>query len=114
MLVKYRLPGGPPPPLHEYGVKVRSARTEATTARNVKTRQGCRRSRDASHSAIATAPGKKYGTKPKWRPIRKYSTLWTNRFAKSCSTLSASESLVLCSGVALQTSSADPSNGNVP
>ena len=38
--------------------------------------------------------GRRYGTKPEWRPSRKYSTLWLKRFTNSdgCSTLSASES----------------------
>src|SRR5207237_4262295 len=59
-LMKYRLPAGPPPPLHENGAKTSSASTEAVTARAVRIRHGWRRSRDASQRPIATTPGKKY------------------------------------------------------
>src|SRR5215831_11961909 len=95
--MKYRLPGGPPPPLHVNGASTSKATAEAATARNVRTRHGRRRSGEDSHQPTATMPGKKYGTKPKWRPIRKYSTLWVKRLVKSVRTFSASESLVLIS-----------------
>src|SRR5262249_33301392 len=111
--MKYRLPGGPPPPLQVYGAKTSSAITEATTAPNVRIRQGRLRSADTSHIRMATTPGKKYGTKPKCRPIRKYSTLCANRLPKSLKMLSESESFVLCCPAAAQTFSRDPSKGNV-
>ncbi len=93
--MKYRLPGGPPPPLHVYGKKTSSTTVVAMTARNVNTRRTSRRSSEISHNRITTTPGKKYGRKPEWRPIAKYSTLWTNRLLKSFSTFSASDSFVL-------------------
>jgi hypothetical protein len=66
-----------------------------TTAIAISSRHGRRRSLENSHNTMARAPGKKYGTNPKWRPTRKYSTLCSNRFEKSWSTLSESESFVL-------------------
>src|SRR5205814_6122547 len=111
--MKYRLPGGPPPPLQEYGAKTSSAPAETATASSVRTRDGSRRSADASHRPIATAPGKKYGTKPKWRPMKKYSTLCAKRFGKSLKTPSASESLVACSGACANAPCPEPSNGNL-
>src|SRR5262249_14255018 len=111
-LMKSRWPGGPPPPLQVYGANTSSATTDTATAANVSTRHGWPRSLDPSHIRIATSPGKKYGTNPKCRPTKKYSTLCVNLLEKSLKTLSASESLVLCCAAAAQTFSRDASNGN--
>src|SRR3954471_21668224 len=108
----YRFPVGPPPPLHENGAYTSSAIADPTTDKKISNRHGCVRSRDSSHRPIATIPGKKYGTNPKCRPTRKYSTLCAKRGAKFWSTLSESESFVLISvPLRSHTLSFDPSNG---
>src|SRR6185436_16718533 len=48
------------------------------TPANVNTRNGSDRVRENNQATIANAPGKKYGTKPKWRPTRKYLVLITS------------------------------------
>ncbi len=112
--MKYRLPGGPPPPLHVNGAKTINVSAEATTAAKVSSRHGRARSALNSHARTAMTPGKKYGTRPKWRPTRKYFTFNAKRYQKFVSTFSASESLVLISmPLRSQASGAAPSNGNV-
>src|SRR5690348_5208967 len=111
---KYRFPGGPPPPLHVYGSISRRASAATAAPANDSARQMVRLSFDDNHSAIATAPGKKYGMKPKWRPIRKYSTLWKNRPGSSAGsrTFSASDSFVVIEMPRLVHVASGASNGN--
>src|SRR5262245_4554963 len=111
--MKYRLPGGPPPPLHVNGANTSSAIADPSTARKTRMRHGRARSHEMSHKTRATAPGKKYGTKPKWRPIRKYFVLSVMRLVKSVSTLAESESFVLISIARSHAGGVEPSNGNV-
>src|SRR6266851_5980743 len=114
MLRKYRLPGGPPPPLQEYGASTSHTPVEPISPRSVSVRHSLKRSREHAHQIRATAPGKKYGTKPKCRPMRKYSTLCAKRPANSdgARTLSASESLVVTSSVFCAQTFREDSNGN--
>src|SRR5437867_12837423 len=82
-LKRYRLPEGPPPPYHVNGRTSNRTKTDATKAANVSRRQTSRRADDRSQARMATTPGKKYGTKPKWRPTRKYLMFCTNQPAVS-------------------------------
>src|SRR4051794_507995 len=113
--MKYRLPGGPPPPLHVKGAITSSSTADPATAKNVNGRHnGWTRSDENSQSRTAITPGKKYGTNPKWRPTRKYSTLVVKRCVKSFRTFSASESLVALAGQLRSTvhgSGLEPSSG---
>src|ERR1700730_5573533 len=116
MLRKYRLPGGPPPPLQEYGASTSQTPVAPTSPRNVSVRHARKRSRENAHQIKATAPGKKYGTNPKCRPMKKYSTLCARRAGSSegARTLSASESLVVMRSVFCAQTFRDDSNGNEP
>ena len=72
-LMKYRLPGGPPPPLQVNGSMSKQQQRgagERQEREDAPDRRGARS--NGARATIATTPGKKYGTKPKWRPTRKY------------------------------------------
>src|SRR3954451_5684241 len=70
---------GPPPPLHVYGITRMSVSDVPTNASNVSTRHASRLDEENSHSTAASTPGKKYGTRPKWRPMKKYFRLVAKR-----------------------------------